>query len=458
MLNISKNSITHRLDINEYKAYSEIKMPAANTMLRWWLVVSLAIMIILVFLPWTQNIQAKGKVTTLLPEQRPQTINSVIAGKIEKWYVQEGDLVQKGDTILFLSEIKAEYFDPNLVQRTENQVNAKQLAINSYANKANALNTQISAYRQELELKKQQFQNKIQQSALKIKNAQTELEQAELDYSIASYQFRRIDTLKQKGIKTLTDLEGKRLKMQSTQTKLTMANNKLLEAQNELSITRLQRSNIDNEYATKIAKAQSDKFSALSNQFDAEGSLNKMKNEYENYNRRSQFYYVLAPQSGYITKALKPGIGEIVKAGEGILSIVPAYYELAVEIFVRPMDLSLMELGQEVRFIFDGWPAFVFSGWPGLSVGTYSGKVVAIDNIPTESSKYRVLISPNDPEKNWPDALRVGSGAQGVALLNNVPVWYEIWRQLNGFPPDFYVGDNQTKDSKFKPPVKAITK
>jgi hypothetical protein len=23
-------------------------------------------------------------------------------------------------------------------------------------------------------------------------------------------------------------------------------------------------------------------------------------------------------------------------------------------------------------------------------------------------------------------------------LLNDVPVWYEIWRQLNGFPPEYY--------------------
>jgi hypothetical protein len=32
----------------------------------------------------------------------------------------------------------------------------------------------------------------------------------------------------------------------------------------------------------------------------------------------------------------------------------------------------------------------------------------------------------------------VGSGASGIALLNDVPIWYELWRQLNGFPPDYY--------------------
>ncbi|MEM9885243.1 MAG: HlyD family efflux transporter periplasmic adaptor subunit [Bacteroidota bacterium] len=459
MLNISENSITHRMDIDQSVSYKEIKMPEANRMLRWWLVLALAIVFVFAFLPWTQNIQANGAVTTLRPEQRPQTINSVIAGKIEKWYVQEGQQVQAGDTILFLSEIKSEYFDPDLIDRTRNQVRAKEFAIQSYDNKAQALDNQIAAYQKELQLKKGQLRNKIQQNELKINNMQTEIVQAENDYNIAEYQYRRIDTLYQKGIKTLTDLEGKRLKMVETDTKLTMARNKLMEAKNELAISKLQLNNVDNEYATKIAKAESDKYSALSNRFDAEGSLNKMKNEYENYSRRNQFYYVLAPQDCFITKALKPGIGEIVKEGEGIVSIVPSDYQLAVEIFVRPMDLPLIDTMREVRFIFDGWPAFVFAGWPDMSFGTYSGKVVAIDNIPSKDNKYRILISPNNPEKKWPKLLRVGSGAQGIALLNNVPLWYEVWRQLNGFPPDFYDDPLSKKDDdKFKPPVKAVAK
>jgi multidrug efflux pump subunit AcrA (membrane-fusion protein) len=62
-------------------------------------------------------------VTTIKPNH-PQSIQSVISGRIEKWYVQEGDFV-KGDTILFISEIKEDYMDPNLVQNTKNQLDAK---------------------------------------------------------------------------------------------------------------------------------------------------------------------------------------------------------------------------------------------------------------------------------------------------------------------------------------------
>jgi multidrug resistance efflux pump len=434
-------------------------MPHANKMLRWWLVVALGIVFIFAFLPWTQNIQAKGEITTLQPEQRPQTINSVIAGRIEKWYVQEGELVKKGDTIVFLSEIKAEYFDPDLVERTQNQVNAKEFSIEAYESKAQALANQIDAFQRERVLKKDQLRNKIEQNKLKLNNLETQIIQAQNDYDIAEFQYRRTDTLYQKGIKALTDLEDKRLKMVSTETKLQQARNKIGEAENELEISKIQLDNIDNEYNNKIAKAQSERASALSSLYDAQGAVNKTRNELENYTRRSNLYHVLAPQDCYIIKAMKPGIGEIVKEGEGIVSIAPADYQLAVEIFIRPMDLPLVDLGQEVRFIFDGWPAFVFSGWPNMSVGTFSGSIQAIDKIPSKDNKYRVLVSPNDPTKEWPEALRVGSGAEGIALLNNVPVWYEVWRQLNGFPPDFYAEvDDAEKDGKFKPPVKAVAK
>lgn len=72
-----------------------------------------------------------------------------------------------------------------------------------------------------------------------------------------------------------------------------------------------------------------------------------------------------------------------------------------------------------------------------MTYGTFPGEVVAIDPVISENGKYRVLVSERSGDP-WPEALRAGGGARGIALLNTVPVWYEVWRQLNGFPPDFY--------------------
>lgn len=191
-----------------------------------------------------------------------------------------------------------------------------------------------------------------------------------------------------------------------------------------------------------MAKASSDKFEALSNQYKVEEELAKLKNKLSNLEKRVTYRYIQAPQNGFVTQAISKGIGETVKEGSELITIVPSNQNLAVELYVRPVDLPLISLGEHVRVVFDGWPVIVFSGWPNVSFGTFGGEVVGIDNVTSKGGKYRILVAPDPNDEPWPKLLRVGSGVRGFALLNEVPVWYELWRQLNGFPPDFYVGNN----------------
>ena len=82
--------------------------------------------------------------------------------------------------------------------------------------------------------------------------------------------------------------------------------------------------------------------------------------------------------------------------------------------------------------------AIVFSGWPQASSGTFRGKVVAVEKNVSTNGQFRVLVSEDPGQKPWPKELKMGTGANGLALLNDVPVWYEIWRNINSFPPDYY--------------------
>jgi multidrug resistance efflux pump len=450
MLNISENSITGQIDTSRYRSFKKNELPKSNQSMRRWMLISLLLLIVLLFLPWTQNIQTRGKVTTLRPEQRPQTIHTTIAGRVEKWYVREGQLVKKGDTIVHLSEIKTEYFDPNLIGRASSQVSATEGSISSYQEKVAALENQISAMKMELAFKKEQLRNKVQQGVLKVESDSIELARALIDLDIARRQFNRNKELYDKGLKSLTDLEDKNLKVQEANAKKVATENKWLTSRNELDNARLELLTVQNEYANKIAKAQSDKFSTLSDRYDAEGKLQKLQVDLENYRQRAGFYYITAPQDCYITQAVVPGIGETLKEGDPIVSIMPSDAELAVEIFVQPIDLPLVRMGSQVNFIFDGWPAFVFSGWPALTYGTYEGRVVAMDNNINPNGAFRVLVQPYEVEKPWPSALRPGGGALAIALLNDVPLWYEIWRKLNGFPPDFYASGKSDDDKSKK--------
>ncbi len=447
MLNLSrKNPITE--DIEHFSTIKNLsKRPHYKILNKIILSVSLIGFIIL-FLPWTQNISGSGSVTTLKPDQRPQTVQTAIAGRIEKWYVKEGDFVNKGDTILYISEIKEDYLDPKLIENTKNQVDAKKLSQASYGGKINSLSAQIQAINNEKNLKLQQAKNKIKQAILKIKSDSIDLVAVNTQIKIAKTQFNRALTLNKEGLKPLTDVEEKKLKLQETEAKIITQENKLIASENELINAKVEVNRITAEYTEKASKAQSEQFTALSNQYDTKAQVNKLENQYQNYKIRNGMYYIKAPQSGYVNRAIQSGIGETIKEGTQIVSIMPALYDLAVETYVEPNDLPLLHKGEKVRVWFDGWPTVVFSGWPNMSYGTFGGKIVAVENFISDNGKFRVLIAPDKNETPWPKQISMGSGAQTLALLDNVPVWFEIWRTLNGFPPNYYKPKNKSIKEK----------
>ncbi|WP_010518076.1 HlyD family secretion protein [Croceivirga radicis] len=450
MLNISHNKLNKTVDLGRFKSAQKVFYKEHFKHFNRFLLVFSIFLVIILFLPWTQNVTGKGYLTTLTPDQRPQTIQSPIPGRIEKWYVREGDFVEKGDTILHISEVKNEYFDPNLVERTGKQLKAKEMSVTSYQGKVKALNVQIGALAQERVLKLEQAKNKLQQSKLKVVSDSIDLEAARTNLAIAERQFERNQQLQEEGLKSLTELEQKRLKLQETQAKLVSQENKLLASKNDVINAQVEINRVQAEYTDKISKAQSDLYTAQSSQFDSEAQVTKLENAVTNYSIRNDLYYIRAPQSGYINKAIIGGIGETFKEGQKLLGIMPASFDMAVETYVSPIDLPLLQIGDEVRIQFDGWPSIVFSGWPNVSVGTYGGKIVAIENFISDNGKYRVLLAPDPEAEAWPEQLRVGSGANTIALLQDVPIWFELWRQLNGFPPNYYQNVKQTETAKTK--------
>lgn len=394
--------------------------------------------VVFMFIPWTQNVRSNGKLITLRPEQRPQTINTIIAGRIEKWYVKDGDIVKKGDTLLFISEVKDGYFDPKLVERTKDQIRVKEQSVRTYGDKVVSLDNRIDALIESGKLKLQQAQIKLKQTRLKLISDSIDYQVARNNYDIAKDQFERFEKLTKEGLKSQTDLEIRKVSMQRAQGSMISAQQKLLQSRNDIIDAKVELSSIEAKYRDEISKAESDKFSAMTSMFETEVDVTKLQTQSANYSIRNGMYVITAPQDGVVTKVIQSGIGETVKQGEQVLTIMPRVYDLAVEMYIRPMDLPLIQKGQKVRIQFDGWPAIVFSGWPNTSHGTYGGEVFAVDNFAQEDGTFRVLISPDKNDYKWPSELRVGGGTNSMILLKDVPVWYELWRIINGFPPDFY--------------------
>ena len=455
MLNLSAQRVLDNVGALGLRSVERISLPTGQRMFRRWVLGLLLVSAGLLFLPWVQNFRAPGIVTAFDPASRPQQVQAIVPGSIAAWYVFEGDSVRRGDTIARLAEVKPEYLDPALVERTAVSAEAKSESAENYLVKAAALADAVAAARQERTLKLEQAENKLTQSRLYVETLDADLAQQRVQVEIAVNQEQRIDSLYARGLKSLTELQQKRLKTQEARAKLTEVRNKLEQARTDVEQARLALANVGPEYDGKVAKLVSDRQSALTSYYEAVGEVAKLESERDSYEIRRGYTVVTSPQDGTVARILKPGLGETVKEGEALATILPRTFIPAVEMYVDPFNLPLVRLGEEVRFLFDGWPAIVFAGWPGLSYGTFVGEIVAVDNVINDAGQYRVLVTPDAEHKDWPELLRPGSGAEGVVLLNRVPVWYELWRQLNAFPPNFYEPSGKTEDDKGAKPKAA---
>ncbi|MFZ9694739.1 MAG: HlyD family secretion protein [Chitinophagaceae bacterium] len=426
------------MDTQLYKSHEHVYYYDRKSRVKSWFFGILIGLGILLFLPWTQNFRSRGLVTTLYQDQRPQQVNTIIGGQLIKWYIKEGDMVRAGDTLVQLSEVKADYLDPALLERTAEQLEGKTQSIEFYKQKAGTASLQIEALDKSIRLKLDQLENKLTQLELKVQADSAEAFAALNDLNIARIQYDRQRTMLDSGLVSLTQFEQRNQAFQSAQAKKISADNKLANTKQELIITRLEIRAQIQENAEKRAKADGDRLQSLTSIANGQAEIAKLKNLYASYEIRNGMYYILAPQSGQITKAKKAGLGEYLKEGEMIVEIVPERMAYAVEMFVRPLDAPLIHAGQKVRLLFDGFPAIVFSGWPNASYGTFGGIVTAVERNTNDDGMFRVLVKEDPNDKPWPPELQVGAGGQGIALLKDVPIWYELWRNINGFPADYY--------------------
>ena len=391
-------------------------------------------------LPWQQFVEGKGEVTALAPRDRPQVIPSTIGGRIVEWYVQEGDVVKAGQPILRITEVKDEYLDPRTIDRYQEQLSGKSAAVDSKRDKVRQLATQIAMLQQNLTLSEQKARTKVAQYDAEVRAAL-------LDSATSLTQLQRQQSLYEQELTRLTDFENARVRYQNSIAKLQEKRQTMQAAQIELNAVAL-------EYGEKIAKARSDQSATQAEVGEGSADVAKLRQNVQNLEIRNGFYIIRAPQEGTIVRAARAGIGEQIKEGETVVTIMPAAAAQAVALMVKPMDVPLLSKGRRVRLQFDGWPALQFAGWPSVSVGTFGGTVAVIDRVPGDNGDFRVLVVPDSAADAWPRQLRLGSGVLGWAMLDQVRVGFEIWRRINGFPPSL----RQASDEGFGGSGKAAQK
>ncbi|MEE4209988.1 MAG: HlyD family efflux transporter periplasmic adaptor subunit [Parvularcula sp.] len=155
--------------------------------------------------------------------------------------------------------------------------------------------------------------------------------------------------------------------------------------------------------------------------------------------RQSQ-QLIRAPRDGTILSLDAGDAATSISTGQRVATFQPANARRTVELFIDGRDVALVHPGSPVSLLFEGWPAVQFSGWPSVARGTFEGEVLAVDPVAQRNGAFRVLVvESEDAEVPWPDErfIRFGATVRGWVLLETVPLGYELWRQLNNFPPEF---------------------
>lgn len=144
-----------------------------------------------------------------------------------------------------------------------------------------------------------------------------------------------------------------------------------------------------------------------------------------------------APVDGTVVRLLSGGVSTYVNSGDILGQFIPADAKRSVRVTVRGLDAPLVKPGAKARLQFEGWPVFQFSGWPGAAIGTFGGEVVYVEPVANSTGDFNVWIRPDENDVPWPaeSSARLGSRVKAWVLLEEVRLGYEMWRQLNNFPP-----------------------
>ncbi|MCA9122427.1 MAG: HlyD family efflux transporter periplasmic adaptor subunit [Planctomycetales bacterium] len=480
----SDNSILHQRRILAPVSYSEALMPAlrlarssrlARRLAKFLLSALAATIVLMAFAPWQQSVTGSGSVVAYAPRERQQTIEAPIKGRVVRWGegLVENAYVAKGEFLVEIQDLDSSYqgrLDDQLrnsqqqVFAANEHLRASERALEAAKTIIESLEAQRLAY---VRVKEETIAAQDAYVEMAEKKVQAEKQQL-VEYQAAIPQLQaeydRTKMLHAEGNISLQKLQEVERKLAEGQAKVSRASAYVSAAEAELigktreRHAKADKAQIDIDYATAtLQKANGDVSKAESDIAKSQQELNKAEKdllESQTKVARQATQVVTAPIDGFVWQ-IKPNFGGgILKEGDALCTIVPDTQERAVQIWVKGNDVPLVKTGRHVRLQFEGWPALQFSGWPSIAVGTFGGQVASVDATDDGTGKFRVLIRPDSGDRPWPEDryLRQGVRANGWVLLDRVPLWFETWRRLNGFPPVVSKDQVGGDASKSKPP------
>ena len=397
------------------------------------------------FLPWQQTSRGTGKVVAFVPQERQQPVQAPAKGIVAEIApgLIEGSRVKKGDFIL-----RIEPFAANQVQQLEGQKRDLKTKEDAAKAKADAYNENVKGFTEAYDFTIQAADDFVASAEAKLSAKKKQIIGYQAKVTQAQLNYERQNSLFKDGVKPEKEIEKLKKDLEVAKADLESLHEDVKSLENELSAKKNKREEQKRTARTKIDYAIAMREDALG----VAATIRKEIKDIEIKLKEMDRLKITAPRDGTIFRMPTYQLGQTIKEGDSILTLIPETSQKAVKLHVNGNDMPLVQVGQEVRLQFEGWPAVQFAGWPSIAVGTFSGKVAIVDATDDGKGQFRILVVPNENDNKWPTDryLRQGVRANGWVMLRRVSLGYEIWRQLNGFP--VIVSDKEPSKEKTKPP------
>jgi multidrug efflux pump subunit AcrA (membrane-fusion protein) len=399
----------------------------------------LLFLLIIVFVPWTQTITVSGQLSAYTPSERPQDIEAQITGRIKKWHVFEGVPVKQGDLILELDDYDPGFMSPDLLSFLSQRRKALDQNRSAALARAEQLDKRIKEMQNLVKSAVPSAQARVIESENHVREAYQKVEAAQIAVATAELNVDRHKQLAEQGLISQRELELAIQSALTTKADLTGAQAGLRSAEQNMKALSFGRDQISTEVLQRLLDAEAARDASIGEAAKATDQLADVSLQMSNAEQRRLAGRILAPIDGTVVKMAQPGAGETVRPGDKLVRISPASADKAIEMIAEGIDAPLLNVGRKVRILFYGIPAIPLPAWPEIMAGTYGGLIKVIDQVDDGKGNFRFWVVPDPDDRTWPpqEHVRQGTKAMGWVILNRVPLWYELWRRFNLFPPDY---------------------
>lgn len=405
------------------------------------LAIKLVVLFILViaFVPWTQTITVTGQLSAYSPYERPQDVEAQITGRIKKWHILEGVRVKQGDIILELDDYDPSFMAPDLLTLLEQRKKALEETRKAAIARAEQLDKRIHEMRNLVKAAVPSASARVLEADSKVREAYQKAEAARIAVATAELNVDRTKQLATQGLVSQRELEVSIQAAIGTKAELNAALANVKAAEQSMKASSFGRDQVSAEVLQRLMEAEASRDAAVAESARATDQLADVSLRQSNATQRRHASRILAPIDGTMVRMSHAGIGETVRPGEKLFRISPTSTDKAIEMVADGLDAPLLNVGRKVRVLFYGIPAIPLPAWPELMAGTYGGVIKVVDQVDDGKGNFRFWVIPDTEERPWPpqEHVRQGTKAMGWVVLNRVPLWYELWRRFNLFPPDY---------------------